>query len=155
VRRSIQARHFGLDLPGLRHAFPPRTGNIALFKQLPPRGPIVFTNNLNIMAEELLKSVQETKVEYRRLVNSGLRVSVPILGAMSLGNPAWAPWILDEEKSLPLLKAAYDRGLNTVRICLLAMQILIPVVGHCQCLLKRRVRNNCRQGAQKIQYSST
>ena len=70
------------------------------------------------MAEELLKSVQETKVEYRRLGNSGLRISVPILGAMSLGNPAWAPWILDEERSLPLLKAAYDRGLNTVRAAL-------------------------------------
>ncbi len=40
-------------------------------------------------------------------------MSVPILGAMSYGSPEWAPWVLDEEESLPLLKAAYDRGLNT------------------------------------------
>jgi aryl-alcohol dehydrogenase-like predicted oxidoreductase len=32
---------------------------------------------------------------------------------MSVGHPEWMPWVLDEEKSLPLLKAAYDRGLNT------------------------------------------
>jgi len=32
---------------------------------------------------------------------------------MSIGSPEWAPWVMDEEKSLPLLKAAYDRGLNT------------------------------------------
>ena len=28
-------------------------------------------------------------VEYRRLGKSGLRVSVPILGAMSFGDPKW------------------------------------------------------------------
>ncbi|KAH8592457.1 NADP-dependent oxidoreductase domain-containing protein [Bisporella sp. PMI_857] len=55
----------------------------------------------------------EFKVEYVKLGNSGLRVSVPIFGAMSIGHPDWAPWVIDEEKSLPLLKAAYDRGLNT------------------------------------------
>ncbi|KAI9694305.1 MAG: hypothetical protein M1820_009029 [Bogoriella megaspora] len=59
------------------------------------------------------RSIEDTKVEYRRLGKSGLRVSVPILGAMSFGDPAWMPWVLDEEKSLPLLKEAYDRGLNT------------------------------------------
>jgi len=32
---------------------------------------------------------------------------------MSFGDPAWQPWVIDEEKALPLLKAAYDRGLNT------------------------------------------
>ncbi|KAI9691768.1 MAG: hypothetical protein M1822_007840 [Bathelium mastoideum] len=32
---------------------------------------------------------------------------------MSFGSPEWAPWVLDEEKALPILKAAYDRGLNT------------------------------------------
>jgi len=52
---------------------------------------------------------------------------------MSFGHPDWAPWVIDEEKvreisllihryvclileinqALPLLKAAYDRGLNT------------------------------------------
>jgi len=47
------------------------------------------------------------------LGSSGLRVSVPVLGAMSYGSPLWAPWILGEEQSLPILKAAWDRGINT------------------------------------------
>jgi aryl-alcohol dehydrogenase-like predicted oxidoreductase len=53
------------------------------------------------------------KAIYRRLGASGLRVSVPILGAMSLGDPRWQSWVLPEESALPLLKAAYDRGINT------------------------------------------
>ncbi|KAF3064754.1 Versiconal hemiacetal acetate reductase [Daldinia childiae] len=32
---------------------------------------------------------------------------------MSLGSSKWLPWVLDEEKSLEILKAAYDRGINT------------------------------------------
>lgn len=40
-------------------------------------------------------------------------VSVPILGCMSYGDPKWASWVLDEEKSLPVLKAAYDKGITT------------------------------------------
>jgi len=63
--------------------------------------------------EAVKKSVAASKAEYVRLGNSGLRVSIPIFGAMSIGSPEWGPWVLDEEKSLPLLKAAYDRGLNT------------------------------------------
>ncbi|KAL3420602.1 aldo/keto reductase [Phlyctema vagabunda] len=62
---------------------------------------------------KLKESVENSKAEYVQLGKSGLRVSVPIFGAMSIGHPDWAPWVLDEEKSLPLLKAAYDRGLNT------------------------------------------
>lgn len=71
--------------------------------------------------------------EYKQLGKSGLRVSVPILGAMSFGDKRWMPWVIEEDevlqipssrspgymtkpihKALPLLKAAYDRGLNTV-----------------------------------------
>ena len=33
---------------------------------------------------------------------------------MSIGDPPWAPWILDSDTALPLLKAAYDRGINAV-----------------------------------------
>ncbi|KAI9886537.1 MAG: hypothetical protein M1823_001648 [Watsoniomyces obsoletus] len=58
-------------------------------------------------------SVEASKAEYRKLGKSGLKVSVPILGAMSFGDPGWQPWVLGEEKALPLLKAAYDRGVNT------------------------------------------
>jgi aryl-alcohol dehydrogenase-like predicted oxidoreductase len=75
--------------------------------------------------ESLQKSVEATKVEYVRLGKSGLRVSVPILGAMSFGSPEWfvfftipyysnwhvsnicrAPWVIDEEKvHFPVLDA--------------------------------------------------
>jgi aryl-alcohol dehydrogenase-like predicted oxidoreductase len=63
--------------------------------------------------KSLKDSANSTLVEYRQLGKSGLRVSVPILGGMSFGDPDWMPWVLDEEKTLPLLKAAYDKGLNT------------------------------------------
>ncbi|KAI9828837.1 MAG: hypothetical protein M1826_005941 [Phylliscum demangeonii] len=58
-------------------------------------------------------SAAATKVEYRQLGKSGLKVSVPILGAMSLGHKGWQKWMLDDEQAMPLLKEAYDRGLNT------------------------------------------
>lgn len=61
----------------------------------------------------LQKSLDETRVEYVKLGASGLRISVPILGTMSLGSSQWMPWVLDEEESIQMLKAAYDRGLNT------------------------------------------
>ena len=44
---------------------------------------------------------------------SGLKVSKVILGAMSYGSSEWAPWVLNEGEALPLLKAAFDRGINT------------------------------------------
>ncbi|KAI6848751.1 Aldo/keto reductase [Hortaea werneckii] len=68
-----------------------------------------LTNN----ADPVIKSINETKAEYKRLGRSGLRVSVPILGAMSFGSKDWQPWVIEEDEALPLLKAAYDRGLNT------------------------------------------
>jgi aryl-alcohol dehydrogenase-like predicted oxidoreductase len=43
-------------------------------------------------------SSQDQKVEYRRLGNSGLRVSVPILGAMSFGSDKWASWVINEDE---------------------------------------------------------
>lgn len=63
----------------------------------------------------LRESRDKTKVSYRRLGNSGLWVSVPILGGMSIGSSEFGSWIIEEEKALPLLKAAFDRGLTTVR----------------------------------------
>lgn len=62
----------------------------------------------------LQKSLDETKCDYKPVGHSGLRVSVPIIGCMSIGNPEWANWVVGPEKALPLLKAAYDRGVNTV-----------------------------------------
>ncbi|KFY12891.1 hypothetical protein V491_06611 [Pseudogymnoascus sp. VKM F-3775] len=65
------------------------------------------------LPEGVAKSLDETKVDYKLVGNSGLRVSVPIIGCMSIGNPEWASWVQGPEKALPLLKAAYDRGINT------------------------------------------
>ncbi|KAK2014523.1 aldo/keto reductase [Colletotrichum eremochloae] len=67
-------------------------------KELPPR---------------LKEGLENTKVEYRQLGKSGLRVSVPIFGCMSFGDTRTMGWVQNESEALPLLKAAYDRGLNT------------------------------------------
>ncbi|KAI9661611.1 MAG: hypothetical protein M1821_008849 [Bathelium mastoideum] len=61
----------------------------------------------------LQRSLEASKVEYVNLGSSGLRVSWPILGAMSLGGGDMAPWVSNEEDSLQILKAAYDCGINT------------------------------------------
>ncbi|KAK7055268.1 Aldo/keto reductase [Favolaschia claudopus] len=53
-------------------------------------------------------------VEYRQLGKSGLRVSVPIVGGMSFGSSSWLPWVIDADKAVPLLKAAWDLGINTI-----------------------------------------
>ncbi|KAE8382752.1 NADP-dependent oxidoreductase domain-containing protein [Aspergillus bertholletiae] len=55
------------------------------------------------------------KMGYQRLGNSGLKVSKIILGCMTFGNPSWegSPWVLPEGEALPLLKKAYDCGINT------------------------------------------
>ncbi|KAH9816350.1 Versiconal hemiacetal acetate reductase [Teratosphaeria destructans] len=53
------------------------------------------------------------KMQYKNLGSSGLKVAKVIVGAMSYGSPEWQEWILNEEESLPLLKHAYDNGLNT------------------------------------------
>ena len=63
--------------------------------------------------DPILKSIGETKANYVRLGKSGLHVSVPILGAMSFGHKDWQPWVIEEGEALPILKAAYDRGVNT------------------------------------------
>jgi aryl-alcohol dehydrogenase-like predicted oxidoreductase len=65
---------------------------------------IIFT----IMASENV-----LRAQYRQLGQSGLRVSLPILGGMGFGDKRTDAWKLEEEEALPILKAAYDRGLNT------------------------------------------
>ncbi|KAL1680209.1 NADP-dependent oxidoreductase domain-containing protein [Schizophyllum commune] len=66
-----------------------------------------------------MSTLSTPSTKYVQLGKSGLRVSVPIVGTMGYGNPKWAAadpsaqWVLDEEHSLPVLKAAWDRGLNT------------------------------------------
>ncbi|CAL3969171.1 hypothetical protein PZA11_006210 [Diplocarpon coronariae] len=58
-------------------------------------------------------SVKSTRMEYARLGNSGLKISKVIFGCMSFGDPKWQEWVIDEAAALPLLKHAYDVGLNT------------------------------------------
>ncbi|KAF8647253.1 hypothetical protein AX16_006821 [Volvariella volvacea WC 439] len=53
-------------------------------------------------------------VEYRKLGRCGLRVSVPIVGAMSFGSKEWRPWVIEEEETFKILKAAWDKGINTI-----------------------------------------
>ena len=66
------------------------------------------------MPQSLTDSLSNTKVSYAQLGKSGLRVSIPILGAMSFGHKDWQPWVVDDEAEVDkLLKGAYDRGLNT------------------------------------------
>lgn len=52
-------------------------------------------------------------MEYTRLGSSGLKISKVIFGAMSIGSSEWQEWVLNEAEALPLLKHAYDVGLNT------------------------------------------
>jgi hypothetical protein len=59
-----------------------------------PRAPRFSTSSHARMSAEN----KQPQVEYRRLGNSGLRVSVPILGAMSIGTDKWAPWVINEDE---------------------------------------------------------
>ncbi|KAI9727969.1 MAG: hypothetical protein M1828_005374 [Chrysothrix sp. TS-e1954] len=72
-----------------------------------------FSDAMMKLPESIRASVDSSKAEYRRMGDSGLKVSVPILGAMSYGRKGCAPWMLEADEALPLLQAAYDRGLNT------------------------------------------
>lgn len=47
---------------------------------------------------KLKASLQQSKCEYRQLGSSGLRVSVPIFGCMSFGDPRTLPWAIGEEE---------------------------------------------------------
>lgn len=48
-----------------------------------------------------------------RVGKSGLYVSKIILGTSGYGSPRWQEWVLEEEVALPLLKHAFDMGINT------------------------------------------
>jgi aryl-alcohol dehydrogenase (NADP+) len=53
-------------------------------------------------------------MQYTRLGNTGLEVSRLCLGCMSFGEPNRGSheWTLDEEKSRPILRAAWEAGIN-------------------------------------------
>ena len=43
---------------------------------------------------------------------TGVRVSKPSLGTMSMGSSAWKGWVLDEDDSIPILRRALDLGIT-------------------------------------------
>ncbi len=51
-------------------------------------------------------------METIRLGKTGLRVSRLALGCMSYGDPAWRPWVLDEEQARPFFARALELGIN-------------------------------------------
>lgn len=58
----------------------------------------------------------EPKMQYVRLGRSGLKISKVVLGAMSFGKPERntnGGWVQPPSEALPILKHAYDRGINT------------------------------------------
>ena len=56
------------------------------------KGPIALYT-YSTMADKQLP-----QAEYRQLGKSGLRVSVPILGAMSVGDKRWMDWVIEQDE---------------------------------------------------------
>ncbi|MBL8096374.1 MAG: aldo/keto reductase [Anaerolineales bacterium] len=51
-------------------------------------------------------------MDYVRLGTTGLKVSRLCLGMMTYGDTAWRDWVLGEAASLPLIRQAYEAGVN-------------------------------------------
>jgi hypothetical protein len=92
-------------------------------------------------------SVNTTKpqVEYRRLGNSGLRVSVPILGAMSFGSDKWAKWVINKDQVSHIEQSAIVVGI-IIFVLLIgpaiaqgSMGTWCNYLGYSKRLLKRRI----------------
>ncbi|KAI8802050.1 NADP-dependent oxidoreductase domain-containing protein [Cladochytrium replicatum] len=62
--------------------------------------------------QEMATSVKLPADFYVRLGKTGLKVSKICMGCMSLGDPEWQDWTLGREEALPLIKQAYDMGIN-------------------------------------------
>jgi 1-deoxyxylulose-5-phosphate synthase len=51
-------------------------------------------------------------MQHVRFGATGLKVSRLCLGTMGLGSSAWKGWVLDEDRSIPILKRALDLGIT-------------------------------------------
>jgi aryl-alcohol dehydrogenase (NADP+) len=51
-------------------------------------------------------------MQYVRLGNSGLKVSRLCLGMMTYGSKTWRPWVLEEDEARPIIRRAYEVGIN-------------------------------------------
>ncbi|RYP18896.1 hypothetical protein DL765_003684 [Monosporascus sp. GIB2] len=75
--------------------------------------PSAFAEDARIVPKSLSESTAATRAEYRKVGNSGLRVSNPIMGTLGFGDSRWLPWCLEEEEASELLFAAYTKGITT------------------------------------------
>ncbi|KAK4553450.1 CSG1/SUR1-like protein [Recurvomyces mirabilis] len=82
---------------------------------VPLRGTIIDATEPDTIPAKGTATLKTTTkpITYKRLGRSGLKVSQVILGCMGFGSPEWQGWVIPEEKALPLLKHAYDCGINT------------------------------------------
>ena len=60
--------------------------------------PSVFAEDARIVPRSLSQSIAATKAVYRKVGDSGLRVSNPILGTLGFGDSRWLPWCIEEEE---------------------------------------------------------
>lgn len=51
-------------------------------------------------------------MDYRKLGNTGVRVSPICLGMMTYGSKKWREWVLEEDEARPLVKKAVEAGIN-------------------------------------------
>ena len=51
-------------------------------------------------------------MDYVNLGRTGLKISRLGLGCMTFGSPSWAPWVLDEVASTPIIHKALELGIN-------------------------------------------
>jgi len=51
-------------------------------------------------------------MEQVRLGRTGLKVSRLGLGTMSMGSSAWKGWVLDPDRSVPILRRALEAGIT-------------------------------------------
>jgi 1-deoxyxylulose-5-phosphate synthase len=53
-------------------------------------------------------------MDYLNLGKTGLKVSRICLGTMTFGTPRWRDWVLNEEKSRPIIQRALEMGINFI-----------------------------------------
>lgn len=53
-------------------------------------------------------------MQYVNLGRTGMQVSRLCLGTMTFGSSKWRPWVLDEAASIPVIRAAVERGINFI-----------------------------------------
>jgi aryl-alcohol dehydrogenase (NADP+) len=51
-------------------------------------------------------------MQYVRLGSTGLKVSRLCLGMMTYGSKQWRAWVLEKDESLPLIRQAWESGIN-------------------------------------------